>query len=168
MKEKTTIKENTRSYREMEVLKIVDTGILIEKTIKEERKKLYLEYIDAIEYLKSDNINLDSCIKKLEREMFYLEKARDSLKSEIVVKKALKQQLMRTKAKEARKPLVELDKEIFILNVNCNLYNEAIRFKRRTITTYKEKKTHAHQSIKRIRTKERHRIENMIFTEIDE
>ena len=100
--------------------------------------------------------------------MFYLEKARDSLKSEIVVKKALKQQLMEIKAKEAGKPLVELDKEIFLLNINCNLYNYAIRFKRRAINAYKEKKTRAHQSIKRMRTRERHRMENMTFMEIDD
>ena len=33
---------------------------------------------------------------------------------------------------------------------------------------YKEKKTRAHQSIKRMRTRERHRMENMTFMEIDE
>ena len=170
MKEKTTItiSEKTKIQQTEGVLKVVDAGISVEKSIKEERKKLYLEYIDAIEDLKSDGIDLDSCIKRLEREMFYLEKARDSLKSEIVVKKALKQQLMEIKAKEAGKPLVELDKEIFLLNINCNLYNDAIRFKRKTIDAYKEKKTRAHQSIKRMRTRERHRMENMTFMEIDE
>ena len=100
--------------------------------------------------------------------MFYLEKFRESLKSEIIVKKTLKNELVKTQAKEAKKIILELDKEIFILNINCDLYNEAIRFKRKSIDAYKEKKTHTHQNIKRMRTKERHRMENMTFMEIDE
>lgn len=46
--------------------------------------------------------------------MFYLEKFRESLKSEIVVKKALKNELIKTRAKEAKKIILKLDKEIFI------------------------------------------------------
>ena len=168
MKEKTTINEATRSYQLKELLVIIDPGISIEKEVKEERKKLYLEYKRDIEDLSRDDTNLDRSIKKLEKKMFYLEKFRESLKSEIVVKKTLKNELIKTRAKEAKKVILELDKEIFILNINCNLYNEAIRFKRKTIDAYKEKKTRTHQSIKRMRTRERHRMENSFFTDIDD
>lgn len=145
MKEKTTINEATRSYQLKELLVIIDPGISLEKEVKEERKKLYLEYKRDIEDLSRDDTNLDRSIKKLEKKMFYLEKFRESLKSEIVVKKTLKNELIKTRAKEAKKVILELDKEIFILNINCNLYNEAIRFKRKTIDAYKEKKTHTHR-----------------------
>lgn len=168
MKVKTTNNEATRSYQLEGLLVIIDPGISIEKEVKEERKKIYLEYKRDIEDLSRDDTDLDRSIKKFEKKMFYLEKFRESLKSEIVVKKALKNELIKTRAKEAKKIILKLDKEIFILNINCNLYNEAIRFKRKTIDAYKEKKTHTHQSIKRMRTKERHRMENMTFMEIDE
>lgn len=168
MKVKTTINEATRSYQLEGLLVIIDPGISIEKEVKEERKKLYLEYKRDIEELSRDDTNLDRSIKKLEKKMFYLEKLRESLKSEIVVKKTLKNELIKTQAKEAKKVILELDKEIFILNINCNLYNEAIRFKRKTIDAYKEKKTKTHQSIKRMRTRERHRMENSFFTDIDD
>lgn len=168
MKAKTTINEATRSYQLEGLLVIIDPGISIEKEVKEERKKLYLEYKRDIEELSRDDTDLDRSIKKLEKKMFYLEKFRESLKSEIIVKKALKNELIKTQAKEAKKVILELDKEIFILNINCNLYNEAIRFKRKTIDAYKEKKTKTHQSIKRMRTRERHRMENSFFTDIDD
>lgn len=168
MKAKTTISEITRSYRLEGLLVIIDPKISIEKEVKEERKRIYLEYKRDIDELFREDINLDRSIKKLEKKMFYLEKFRESLKSEIIVKKTLKNELVRTQAKEAKKIILELDKEIFILNINCDLYNEAIRFKRKTIDTYKEKKTHNHQSIKRMRTKERHRIENLLFTDIED
>lgn len=168
MKAKATINEATRSYQLEGLLVIIDPGISIEKEVKEERKKLYLEYKRDIEELSRDDTNLDRSIKKLEKKMFYLEKFRESLKSEIVVKKTLKNELIKTRAKEAKKVILELDKEIFILNINCNLYNEAIRFKRKTIDAYKEKKTRTHQSIKRMRTRERHRMENSFFTDIDD
>lgn len=168
MKAKTTINEATRSYQLEGLLVIIDPGISIEKEVKEERKKLYFEYKRDIEELSRDDTNLDRSIKKLEKKMFYLEKFRESLKSEIVVKKTLKNELIKTQAKEAKKVILELDKEIFILNINCNLYNEAIRFKRKTIDAYKEKKTKTHQSIKRMRTRERHRMENSFFTDIDD
>ena len=130
MKVKTTINEATRSYQLEGLLVIIDPGISLEKEVKEERKKIYLEYKRDIEELSKDNTNLDRSIKKFEKKMFYLEKFRESLKSEIVVKKALKNELIKTRAKEAKKIILKLDKEIFILNINCNLYNEAIRFKR--------------------------------------
>ncbi len=165
MKVKTTINEATRSYQLEGLLVIIDPGISIEKEVKEERKKLYLEYKRDIEELSRDDTNLDRSIKKFEKKMFYLEKFRESLKSEIIVKKTLKNELVKTQAKEAKKIILELDKEIFILNINCDLYNEAIRFKRKTIDAYKEKKNHTHQSIKRMRTKERHQMENFFLTE---
>lgn len=168
MKAKTTISEITRSYRLEGLLVIIDPKISIEKEVKEERKRIYLEYKRDIDELFREDINLDRSIKKLEKKMFYLEKFRESLKSEIIVKKTLKNELVKTQAKEAKKIILELDKEIFILNINCDLYNEAIRFKRKTIDAYKEKKTHNHQSIKRMRTKERHRIENLLFTDIED
>ena len=172
MKAKTTISEITRSYRLEGLLVIIDPKISIEKEVKEERKRIYLEYKRDIDELFREDINLDRSIKKLEKKMFYLEKFRESLKNEIIVKKTLKNELVKTQAKEAKKIILELDKEIFILNINCDLYNEAIRFKRKTIDAYidayKEKKTHNHQSKKRMRTKERHRIENLLFTDIED
>ena len=122
MKVKTTINEATRSYQLEGLLVIIDPGISLEKEVKEERKKIYLEYKRDIEELSKDNTNLDRSIKKFEKKMFYLEKFRESLKSEIVVKKALKNELIKTRAKDAKKIILKLDKEIFILNINCNLY----------------------------------------------
>ena len=99
MKAKTTINEATRSYQLEGLLVIIDPGISIEKEVKEERKKIYLEYKRDIEDLSRDDTNLDRSIKKFEKKMFYLEKFRESLKSEIVVKKALKNELIKTRAK---------------------------------------------------------------------
>ena len=90
VKVKTTINEATRSYQLEGLLVIIDPGISLEKEVKEERKKLYLEYKRDIDKLFREDINLDRSIKNLERKMFYLEKFRESLKSEIIVKKTLK------------------------------------------------------------------------------
>ena len=61
--------------------------------------------------------------------MFYLEKFRESLKSEIVVKKTLKNELIKTRAKEAKKIILKLDKEIFILKTlkDLNFFGTNIR-----------------------------------------
>ena len=118
MKEKTTINEATRSYQLEGLLVIIDPGISIEKEVKEERKKIYLEYKRDIEGLSRDDTDLDRSIKKFENKMFYLEKFRESLKSEIIIKKTLKNELIKTRAKEAKKIILKLDKEIFILNIN--------------------------------------------------
>ena len=72
MKVKTTINEATRSYQLEGLLVIIDPGISIEEEVKEERKKLYLEYKRDIEELSKDNTNLDRSIKKFEKKMFYL------------------------------------------------------------------------------------------------
>ena len=121
MKAKTTINEATGSYQLEGLLVIINPGISIEKEVKEERKKLYLEYKRDIEELSRDDTNLDRSIKKFEKKMFYLEKFRESLKSEIIVKKTLKNELVKTQAKEVKKIILELDKEIFILKLQFSL-----------------------------------------------
>ena len=70
MKIKTTINEATRSYQLEGLLVIIDPSISIEKEVKEERKKLYLEYKRDIEELSRDDTNLDRSIKKFEKKIY--------------------------------------------------------------------------------------------------
>ena len=160
MRENIQVNENIKKYQTIEMMVSLEKGISVEECVRQERKRLFLEYTEDIKLLDTD-VNFDKTIKRLEREKFNLIKTRDAIKSEIVVKKALKINLKKTNSKEAKKILL-------ILNINCNLYNDAIRLKRKAIAMFNEKKSHTHHGMKRMRTWERHYLESTAFIENDD
>ena len=167
MIENIQVNENIKKYQTIEMMVSLEKGISVEECVRQERKRLFLEYTEDVKLLDTD-VNFDKTIKRLEREKFNLIKTKDAIKSEIVVKKALKINLKKTNSKEAKKILLSFEKELFILNINCNLYNDAIRLKRKAIAMFNEKKSHMHRGMKRMRTWERHYLESTAFIENDD
>ena len=84
MRENIQVNENIKKYQTIEMMVSLEKGISVEECVRQERKRLFLEYTEDVKLLDTD-VNFDKTIKRLEREKFNLIKTRDAIKSEIVV-----------------------------------------------------------------------------------
>lgn len=107
------------------------------------------------------DFSVDKEIKRLKRERFRLEKEREAIKKDILFKNGEKRKLEKANDRTSKIKLIKILKELYVLNKNCNLKTEAIRAKTFKINELEVRKTKDHQSIKRVRTRERHCAENM-------
>lgn len=105
--------------------------------------------------------NSDREIKRLEREIFYLDKERTSIKKEIWLCNIEKRNLEKERDTSSKKRYLKVLKELYILNSNYNLKTSEIIRRRNIIDSLEVEKTKRHHTIKRVRTKDRHRLENM-------
>ena len=107
------------------------------------------------------NFNVDSEIKRLEREIFRLDKERSQIKKDIWFHNNQKRDLEQAKDNVSKRRFLQILKELCILNSNYDLKTDEIIRRRKMINSLKEEKTRSHRCMKRIRTRERHYQENM-------
>lgn len=107
------------------------------------------------------NFNVDSEIKRLEREIFRLDKERSQIKKDIWFHNASKRSLERATDIASKRRFLQISKELYILNSNYDLKTEEIVRRIKRINNLKEEKNRSHHGMKRLRTRERHYQENM-------
>ena len=107
------------------------------------------------------NFNVDSEIKRLEREIFRLDKERSQIKKDIWFHNAEKRSLEQATDIASKRRFLQISKELYILNSNYDLKTEEIVRRRKMINNLKEEKNRSHHGMKRLMTRERHYQENM-------
>ena len=107
------------------------------------------------------DLDVNKEIKRLRREIFYLDKEKNQIKKEIWSCNIEKRVLEKENDNASKKRYLKVLKELYILNSNYNLKTSEIIRRRNIIDSLEVEKTKRHHTIKRVRTKERHRLENM-------
>lgn len=158
MKKNIQTKRKTNQANE-KVPKNGGNEISFTKNIRNAEKNLYLEYLEELDLL-DQGINIDKMLQRLNREKYALINQKNNIKSEIVVKRTIQARLKKSSKLEDKRNCLQLEKELAILNVNCDLCGYAISLKRKAIIVCNKRKSCTHQQFKRMRTWERHYAEN--------